>query len=195
MGASQEQICGTCGASYNSFKHKFPICERCLIKCKSWIHRIGYGPKQNNNSVSKIILTDVLIDKWIARHLKSQTDKYKLIKIVGRCEAISINGGRQCKSEATKVKLNKKLCNRHFKMKNLKSEDGKLCYSVQEVADICSLSRAFIFDKISSGELVSFKIASRRLIHFSDLEKWINFYRNNCVIDDSKKPEISGLVG
>jgi hypothetical protein len=57
----------------------------------------------------------------------------------------------------------------------------KLVYGIKEASAAVNLSRALLFERIASGELKSFKIGNRRLIHAEDLAAFINGYRNGEV--------------
>ena len=54
----------------------------------------------------------------------------------------------------------------------------KLVYGIKEASAAINLSRALLFEKIATGELKSFKIGNRRLIHADDLTAFIDSYRN-----------------
>jgi excisionase family DNA binding protein len=58
-------------------------------------------------------------------------------------------------------------------------EHQKLVYGIKDAVMASSLSRSLIFEKIASGELKSFRIGTRRLIHAEDLASFINGYRNS----------------
>jgi excisionase family DNA binding protein len=60
------------------------------------------------------------------------------------------------------------------------TDNTKLAYGIKEASAAINLSRAFLFEKIAAGELKSFKIANRRLIHAEDLASFINSYRNGA---------------
>ena len=53
----------------------------------------------------------------------------------------------------------------------------KLTFGIKEASAATNLSRALLFEKIAAGELKSFKIGNRRLIHADDLDTWLNTYR------------------
>jgi excisionase family DNA binding protein len=57
-------------------------------------------------------------------------------------------------------------------------QSQKLCYGIKEASTAINLSRALLFQKISSGELKSFRVGTRRLIHADDLTKFIDSYRS-----------------
>jgi hypothetical protein len=62
------------------------------------------------------------------------------------------------------------------------SDYVKLAYGIKEASAAVNLSRAFLFERIASGELKSFKIANRRLIHAEDLVSFIDSYRKSEVV-------------
>jgi excisionase family DNA binding protein len=61
------------------------------------------------------------------------------------------------------------------------SDKPKLSYGVKEASVALSLSKALLFKKIASGELASFKIGTRRLIHADDLAQFIANYRDQRI--------------
>ena len=61
----------------------------------------------------------------------------------------------------------------------------KLVYGIKEASAAINLSRAFLFEKIASGELKSFKIGNRRLIAADDLTDFINHYKNSEAVHAS----------
>nr|WP_314465284.1 helix-turn-helix domain-containing protein [uncultured Novosphingobium sp.] len=52
------------------------------------------------------------------------------------------------------------------------------CYTVDEVKQATTLGRTAIYDFIAKGELKSFKLGKRTVVHADDLEAFINAKRN-----------------
>ena len=65
------------------------------------------------------------------------------------------------------------------------ADNTKLAYGIKEASAAINLSRAFLFEKIASGELKSFKIHNRRLIAADDLTNFINSYKNSEAVHAS----------
>ena len=64
-------------------------------------------------------------------------------------------------------------------------EYSKLAYGIKEACAAVNLSRAFLFERIASGELKSFKIGNRRLIAVDDLTNFINSHKNSEAVHAS----------
>ncbi len=50
----------------------------------------------------------------------------------------------------------------------------RLAYSVEEAGQMIGISRRTIYELIRSGQLVSIKIGSRRLVRHVDLERYLD---------------------
>lgn len=53
----------------------------------------------------------------------------------------------------------------------------KLAYSINDVLQIVSVGRSFLYEEIRAGRLKAFKVGKRRLIADEDLRAWISSYR------------------
>lgn len=60
------------------------------------------------------------------------------------------------------------------------SEPGapeRLVYSVEEAADILGIGRTFMFQLVTTGQIDSFKIGSRRKIHRDAIDRYLHRLR------------------
>lgn len=53
----------------------------------------------------------------------------------------------------------------------------RLVYSVEEAADILGIGRTFMFQLVTTGQIDSFKIGSRRKIHRDAIDRYLDHLR------------------
>jgi excisionase family DNA binding protein len=53
----------------------------------------------------------------------------------------------------------------------------RLAYGINQACKAVGLSRAFIYQEIAKGRLLTFKVGSRTLIAAEDLTDWLNSYK------------------
>ena len=57
---------------------------------------------------------------------------------------------------------------------------SRLAYGIRQACEATGLGRSKLYQEISEGRLPVFKVGSRTLIAASDLEAWLNAYRNHA---------------
>ena len=65
----------------------------------------------------------------------------------------------------------------------------RLVYSVEEAADILGIGRTFMFQLVTTGQVDSFKIGSRRKIHRDAIDRYLDRLRTDQSTDANGIPD------
>lgn len=58
-----------------------------------------------------------------------------------------------------------------------KETTPRLAYGINQAVEATSVGRSLLYEQIRAGKLKTFKVGSRTLIAFDDLQAWLELYK------------------